>query len=164
MCIRDSHWRDLLIARFELEKAMLPRELVGLEKIIPYRLQGYIFVQDLLTRKIYCISIKDVHGFNNQWYGGRIVNILEAESIEEYYEKLAAERKVLKDVLIAQLYALSDTIGKAEDSMALAAAAAKTPKADNPLSVGNDDDEEKKKPSTNDVVERKLYTLSLIHI
>lgn len=152
------HWRDLLIARFELEKAMLPRELVGLEKIIPYRLQGYIFVQDLLTRKIYCISIKDVHGFNNQWYGGRIVNILEAESIEEYYEKLAAERKVLKDVLIAQLYALSDTIGKAEDSMALAAAAAKTPKADNPLSVGNDDDEEKKKPSTNDVVERKLYT------
>ncbi len=152
------HWRDLLIARFELEKSMLPRELIGLEKIIPYRLQGYIFVQDLLTRKIYCISIKDVHGFNNQWYGGRIVNILEAESIEEYYEKLAAERKVLKDVLIAQLYALSDTIGKAEDSMALAAAAIKTPKADNMLSVGNDEDEDKKKPSTNDVVERKLYT------
>lgn len=156
------HWRDLLIARFELEKAMLPRELVGLEKIIPYRLQGYIFVQDLLTRKIYCISIKDVHGFNNQWYGGRIVNILEAESIEEYYEKLAAERKVLKDVLIAQLYALSDTIGKAEDSMALAAAstgatASKTDKA-NPLSVNPEEDEEKKKPATNDVVERKLYT------
>lgn len=161
------HWRDLLIARYDLEKAMLPRELVGFEKIVQYRLQGYIFVQDLLTRKIYCIAIKDVHGFNDKWYGGRIVNILEAETIEEYYEKLALERKVLKDVLIAQLYALSDTIGKAEDSLALAAAAtnnngsgetvAKTDKA-NPLSVTPEEDEEKKKPLTNDVVERKLYT------
>lgn len=151
------HWRDLLIARFELEKAMLPRELIGLEKIIKYRLQGYIFVQDLLTRKIYCIAIKDVHGFNNQWYGGRIVNILEAESIEEYYEKLAAEKKVLKDVLIAQLYALSDTIGKAEDSTALAAAAI-SKKADNPLIVSTEEEDEKKKPATSEVVERKLYT------
>lgn len=158
------HWRDLLIARYDLEKAMLPRELVGFEKIVQHRLQGYIFVQDLLTRKIYCIAIKDVHGFNDKWYGGRIVNILEAETIEEYYEKLAAERKVLKDVLIAQLYALSDTIGKAEDSLALAATnngtALSASKADksNPLSVSQEEDEEKKKPLTNDVVERKLYT------
>jgi len=159
------HWRDLLIARFELEKAMLPRELVGFEKIVQHRLQGYIFVQDLLTRKIYCIAIKDVHGFNDKWYGGRIVNILEAESIEEYYEKMAVERKVLKDVLIAQLYALSDTIGKAEDSLALAAAATPAenavPKADQTnrsLLMNPEEDEEKKKMKTNDVVERKLYT------
>lgn len=149
------HWRDLLLARYELEKSTLPRELIGFEKIVPYRLQGYIFVQDLLTRKIFCISIKDVHGFNNQWFGGRIVNILEAESIEEYYDKLAKERKVLKDVLIAQLYAMMDTAGQAEDSAALAAVKVTT--ANNTLKMDVEEDDEKKHAAS-EVVDRKLYT------
>jgi hypothetical protein len=148
------HWRDVLIARYELEKMPLPRELIGFEKIVPYRLRGYIFVQDLLTRKIFCIAVKDVHGFNNQWYGGRIINLLEAETIEEYYEKLAAEKKVLKDVLIAQLYAMMDS-GQTEDSAALAAA--KQTPTTNPLKIDVPEEEEKKQTAT-EVIERKLYT------
>ncbi|MBS1772438.1 MAG: hypothetical protein JST82_06245 [Bacteroidetes bacterium] len=145
------HWRDLVLARFEFEKSILSKELVGLEKIIPYRLQGYIFVQDLLTRRVFCITVKDVHGFNGKWYGGRIVNLLEAESIEEYYVKLAKEKKVLKDVLMQQMYALSDTAGAAEDSAAVAAK-----KAQEQKKAEEDDDD--KKHITTEVIERKLYT------
>lgn len=149
------HWRDILVARYELEKAPLPRELIGFEKIVPYRLRGYIFVQDLLTRKIYCLAVKDVHGFNNQWYGGRIVNLLESETIEEYYEKLAVEQKVLKDVLIAQLYAMMDTGEHTNDSVA--SVAAKLNQPTNPLKIDVPEDEEKKQTAT-EVIERKLYT------
>lgn len=147
------HWNDALLARYNLEKAMLTREMVGFEKVVPYRLQGYIFLQDLLTRRVYCISIKDVHGFNNQWYGGRIVNILEAETIEEYYEKLAREKKVLKDVLIAQMYAAADTVGQAEDS---AAVAAKKKQAEAKKAAAEEEEEEDNHVTT-DIVERKLY-------
>jgi hypothetical protein len=146
------HWNDALIARYNLEKEVMSREMVGLEKVIQYRLRGYIFMQDLLTRKVFCIAVKDVHGFNGAWYGGRIVNLLPAESIEEYYEKLGREQKVLKNVLLAQMYAAADTAGQAEDSAVIAAkkkqAAAKT-------TALEEDDEENK--ILTQVVERKLY-------
>ncbi len=149
------HWSDLLLARYELEKAALPRELVGLEKIVPIRLQGYIFFQDLLTRRVYCMAVKDVHSYNGKWYGGHVVNVLEAESIDEYYDKLAKERKVIKEMMLAQLYP-ADTAGAAEDSAALASKAkqaallaAKKAQAE--------DDEDQKRVVTGEVVERKLY-------
>jgi hypothetical protein len=146
------HWSDALLARYNFEKSMLSRELVGFEKVVPYRLQGYIFMQDLLTRKIFCISLKDVHGYDGKWYGGHVTNILPAETIEEYYEKLAKEKKVLKDVLLAQMYALADTVGQAEDSAAIAA----KKKAAEPKKAEEEDDDEKKHITTQ-VVERKLY-------
>jgi hypothetical protein len=147
------HWSDALIARYNLEKSMLTREMIGFEKVVPYRLQGYIFLQDLLTRRVYCIAIKDVHGYDGKWYGGRIVNMLEAESIEEYYEKLAREKKVLKDVLIAQVYASADTAGQAEDSATLAASKKPAPV----VKKTDEEDDEEKKHVTTQVVERKLY-------
>lgn len=156
---RDSgiHWSDLLLARYDLEKAMLPRELIGFEKVVPFRLQGYIFVQDLLTRRIYCMAIKDVHGINGKWYGGHAVNILEAETIDEYYDKLAKERKVLKDMLLVQMYG-DDTAGLAEDSAALRAKARLDAiAAARKAQKENEDEEEKSPVVTNEVVERKLY-------
>ncbi|HEY1030356.1 MAG TPA: hypothetical protein VGD89_01170 [Flavipsychrobacter sp.] len=146
------HWRDMLLARYELEKAYLPKELIGFERVVPYRLRGYIFVQDLLTRRTFCVTVKDIHGYNNVWYGGRVVNVLEAETIDEYQQKLAAEIKVERAKLTAMLYP-DDTAGAASDSAALlAAAAAKQKKA------AVDDDEEEKKLVVTEVVERKLYT------
>jgi hypothetical protein len=150
------HWNDALIARYNLEKEMLTREMVGFEKVVRYRLQGYIFLQDLLTRKVFCIALKDIHGFNDQWYGGRIINIIPAESIEEYYEKLAFEKKALKHLLIAQMYAAADTAGQADDSVAIAAKKKQDEMKKAAVAAADDEDEDKNEITTQ-VVDRKLY-------
>lgn len=145
------HWNDALLARYNLEKEILPKGMVGFEKVVQHRLRGYIFMQDMLTRQIFCMAIKDIHGYNGAWYGGRIVNILKAESIEEYYEKLGRENKVLKDVLLAQMYAAADTAGQAEDSAVLAAKKKQVAKQAAP------EEEEEESRLLTQVVERKLY-------
>lgn len=142
------HWSDVLLARFEFEKAFLPKELIGFERVVPTRLRGYIFVEDVLTRRLFCLAVTDIHGFNGKVYGGHAVNLLEADNIDEYQTKLAAERKMQREQLMAMLYG-ADTAGAASDSAALAAAAAKK--------KPEDEDEEKKMVIT-EVVERKLYT------
>ncbi len=151
---KDSglHWTDMLITRYELEKAILPKELIGLEKIIPIRMQGYIFVQDLLTRRTYAIALKDIHSYNNKWYGGHVVNILEAESIDEYIDKLAAERKMEKKKLLEAMYGTADESSTpVTDSV--------TAEVKKPEIKKEEEEEEEKKPNTNrDVVERKVYT------
>ncbi len=103
---RDSslHWRDIVMARYELERMIVTRDMRGIDKIIQVRLQGYIMIEDMLTRKHYIIAVKDIMGIDGLWYGGHVVNVLEAETIDEYYDKLAAERKIEKQKLMALLY------------------------------------------------------------
>lgn len=148
---KDSglHWTDMLLMRYELEKAFLPKELVGFEKVVPIRMQGYIYVQDLLTRRAYIIAVRDIHSFNNKWYGGHVVNILEADNTDEYFEKLAKERKIEKQKLLEALYGNADA---ATPTAADSAAVVKKP------AVARDDDDDDRAKATNDVVERKLYT------
>lgn len=152
---KDSgvHWNDLVMARYELEKANLPKELMGLEKIIPTRLQGYIYIQDLLTRRNYIIAVKDIQSFSGKWYGGHVVNILEAENIDEYYDKLASERKEEKQKLLAQLY---------PDENAAVAAPPPADSTQGPVAKKSnlaieDEEEESKVKITTDIVSRKLY-------
>lgn len=150
---RDSglHWKDILLVRYDLEKMLLAKEMIGLEKIIPDRLQGYIFIQDMLTRRTYAIAIKDIFGLNGKWYGGRIVNILEADDADQYIEKLALERKVEKQKLIAQLYGSDEQ----QNTTATEEQAKPKPKTE---STNPNEDEEHKTKITTEVVERKLYT------
>jgi hypothetical protein len=114
-------------------------------------------MQDLLTRREYCIALKDIHGFNNQWYGGRIINIIPAESIEEYYEKLAYEKKALKNTLMAQMYAAADTAGQAEDSAVVAAKKKLDEKKKAAAIAAAEEEDENSNEITTQVVDRKLY-------
>lgn len=98
---KDSglHWNDILLARFELQKMRLPEDLTGFEKIATIRLGGFVFVKDMLTRRQYMVAITDVLFIGDKWYGGRVMNVLEADSEEEYNRKLAAERKAIQEMM-----------------------------------------------------------------
>ncbi len=146
------HWSDLVIVRYELEKMIIPKELAGLEKVVPVRLQGYIFLQDLLTRKVYTLTVKNIFGINGKWYGGSVVNVLEAENIEEYIEKLAAERKMEKQLMLDLMYGKTDTTTD-NDSLKTVAAAEKKK-----LAASDEEDDEEKNKMRTDVLDRKLYT------
>ena len=149
---RDSgiHWTDIVMARYELEKMMLPRDLIGLNKIMPIRLQGYIFIEDMLTRRRYIVYVKDVFTLRDKWYGGHLVNVLEAETIDEYISKLAAERQMERDKLLAQMYGTIEE----EPVTDTVRSDAKKPN----LAMEEEDDDDDEKESRGDVVERKYYT------
>lgn len=106
----NLHWNDILIARYVLDKQRLPRELIGFELIAPLRLQGLIFVKDMLTRKTFGIAVKDVLMIDGKWYGGQVVNILEASNETEYNEKLRLEMKEMQALLEAKEDGTLDSI------------------------------------------------------
>jgi hypothetical protein len=149
---KDSgiHWTDIVMARYELEKMMLPRELIGLNKVMPIRLQGYIFVEDMLTRQRYIIYVKDVFTLRDKWYGGHLVNVLEAETIDEYISKLAAEKQMEREKLLAQMYGSIDEEPVADT--------VKPIKEKSVLAIENEEEEEEEKERSGDVAERKYYT------
>lgn len=157
---KDSgvHWTDILMARYELERMLIPGNLRGIEKIIEGRMQGYIMIEDILTRRHYVITVKDIMRFKGLWYGGHVINILEAEGVDEYYDKLAAERKMEKQKLLAMLYPPD------EDTVT---SPAPTPVVKNEeaekksfLYIDTEEEETKKqkRPDGNkEITERKLY-------
>jgi hypothetical protein len=144
---KDSglHWTDMTMARYELEKMILPRELVGLTKIMSLRMRGYIFVEDMLTRRRYLIEVSDVYTLQNKWYGGRIVNVLEAETIDEYLEKRAAEKKMAKEKLLAEMYGTGDPSDAVDTTKAI-------------VKKNTDDEDDNEEEQRRDVIERKYYT------
>jgi hypothetical protein len=141
------HWREIILAGYELHKTALTRKLIGLDKIMELRFHGFIFVEDMLTRRRYCIAVKDIECMKGKWYGGHLINILEAKTIDEYEEKLALERKKM---LHPELFVIvKDTSGTAvadEDEKSF-------------LSMSEyEDDEDKDKKPRKEVAERIYYT------
>ncbi len=144
------HWGDILIAKYELDKQRLPYELIGFELIAPMRMQGYIFIRDMLTRKRYGIAVKDIYMMDGKWYGGAVLNILEASNEAEYEESLAIEEKELKKLMIYKQQGLLDSVLAARDSI-----------RKSKLYAGADVDEEDDEtaaPMYKDIADRKLYT------
>lgn len=145
------HWGDILIAKFELDKQRLPYELIGFELIAPIRMQGYIFIRDMLTRKRYGIAVRDIFLINDKWYGGLVLNILEASSAYEYEESLADEEKELKILMAYKEQGLLDSVLAAKDSIRKSI-----------LYPGGIDEEEEdeiaQQTMFKDIAERKLYT------
>lgn len=142
------HWGDILIAKYELDKQRLPYEQIGFELIAPMRMQGYIFVRDMLTRRRYGIAVRDIFLINDKWYGGLVLNILEGSSAAEYEESLRDEEKELQRLLAYKEVGLLDSVLAAKDSLRKLATG------------GFDDDEEDERPETmfKDIAERKFYT------
>jgi hypothetical protein len=143
------HWSEVVMMRYELEKMMLSKEMVGFEKVAPVRLQGYIYLMDNLSSKIYMVAVRNIFGLDNKIYGGEVVNVLEAQNVDEFHDKLAAERKVEKQRLLAEMYGSPD---EGSDS------AVAQNKTKNESGVGDEEDEESdKKKVLKRVLDRKLY-------
>ncbi|RYD55296.1 MAG: hypothetical protein EOP56_16330 [Sphingobacteriales bacterium] len=145
------HWSEIMMVRYELEKMMLTKEMIGFEKVAPLRLQGYVYLMDNLTSKTYMVAVRNVFSFDNRIYGAEVVNVLEAQNIDEYYDKLAGERKVARQRLIDEMYGANE---KATDSSAVAQNKAKDEGGANDE---EDDDNDKKKKQLKKVLDRKLY-------
>lgn len=142
------HWNDLAIAKFELDKQWLPKELYGFELIAPLRMQGYIFVRDMLTRRRYAIAVRDIFLINDKWYGGLTLNILEASSAAEYEEELAMEERELQKLMLAKKEGRLDKVLAQRDSI----------RKTRQLAMDEDEDEDLADPALKEIVERKLFT------
>jgi hypothetical protein len=157
------HWNSIIMTRFELQKMNLTRDLVGFEKIATERFRGYIFIEDLLSRRVYGFTVTDMLNINNFWYGGRVVNIFEASTVEEYQKKLAADiqrrKYMLENGITEQDLARMDSINRAKT------ADKDKDTVNDPLKIAYDDDEEDNpkgkgtsRLTKKEVVDKKLFT------
>jgi len=140
---KDSgiHWKDIVLRSYKLDKIRLTRDLVGYEKIAPVRFRGYVFIRDMLARKNYVFAINEMQNIKGYWYGGQVINIYPASSVDEYLAKQYAE--VLKKKKMKEFGITEDTAKKDSSSVA-----ATMPQ--------DDDDDAYATPK--EVVDRKYYT------
>ena len=88
------HWNSIVIQRYELSReANTNRSLAGYDRIVPERFKGYLFVRDLLGRLTFCITITEIQKINGYFFGGQVMNILEASTVDQYLFKEEEERK-----------------------------------------------------------------------
>jgi hypothetical protein len=87
------HWKNIVIQRYELHKQPLTRNLIGYEKIAPERFTGYLFVRDLLGRLTFCISVAEIQKINGYFFGGQVLNILEADNIDQFHHREQEEQR-----------------------------------------------------------------------
>lgn len=124
------HWESILMNRYELEALAKTRDEV-LEAIAPERFVGFVFIEDMLSRKIFTFTVSDIMKMEGRYYGGELNYIFEANTKDEFNAKLKAEK-------IRILKGLPDTTDQKVDS-----------------SAAIEDDESLKRKQ---VADRKLYT------
>jgi hypothetical protein len=152
------HWKDIVMERYELYKQEPDLSLKGYEKIAPERFKGYMFVKDMLGHLTFCITIKEIQKINGFYFGGQVINILEASSIDQYFQKehdeqkyfawLARNAKTDSASLDSVKRATSDSAIAKNDSLKKAANLLRD-------SIVNDDDD---KQTRKEVIDRKFYT------
>ncbi|MDI9319751.1 MAG: hypothetical protein QM530_04670 [Phycisphaerales bacterium] len=103
------HWESLVMSRYELEALAKTRDDV-LEAIVPERFVGYIFLEDIITRKIYTLTLSDILKMDGKWYGGELNYIFEANSKDGFNAQLKAEkiriRKGLPETAVSKIDSL----------------------------------------------------------
>lgn len=118
------NWEAANIARYELRASEPIRSLMGYEKIAPERFQGYMFVNDASTRTIYCIRVAEIQKIKNKFFGGQLLNILPAKTVDEfntreqqeqdYFAWLAAHPDFLDSIATAKKIDTTETADTAE--------------------------------------------------
>jgi len=148
------HWNQIVMQRYELYKEVITSHtLAGYDIIAPERFKGYIFVRDLLGRLTFCISIIEIQKINGYFFGGQVLNILEASSIDQFLAKEADERKYFEQ-LAQEEAARADSVKNglidtaAKDTVIIA-------KKDNDLNVEQSEEDTFKK--RREVVDRRYY-------
>ncbi|MBC7553132.1 MAG: hypothetical protein H7257_04060 [Taibaiella sp.] len=108
-------WKGIIMQRYELQKQPLTRGMEGLQMIVPERFRGYMFVRDMLTSTTYCVTLMEIQKINGVFCGGQVLNVLEADNIDEYIRKENYERNYLEHQ--AQLAAQSRIDSVRADSL-----------------------------------------------
>ncbi len=157
---KDSgiHWYQAVLQRYELSREVITqRKLAGYDAIAPERFKGYIFVRDAVGRQTFCITITEIQKIHGYFFGGQIINILEASSIDQFMYKEHEEQKYLewlaKVRITDSLHADSMRNGSIDTDLVKR----DTPKAakQDVLSINSTDEDSAK--TRKEVVDRKYY-------
>jgi hypothetical protein len=88
-------WGGVVMQRFELQQHGVPRDKEGLQHIMPERFKGFLFVRDVLSSTTWCITITEIQKVNGFYFGGQVLNVLEASDIDQYFAKDDGEQRYL---------------------------------------------------------------------
>lgn len=91
------HWESIIPVRYELVKMRETRNKLY-EKLAPTRFVGYLFFVDALTRRSFGVMAGDIMQVNGAWYGGRLRELYEASTRDEWEDARHYARKHKKDV------------------------------------------------------------------
>jgi hypothetical protein len=139
-------WKSVVLQRYELQKESLTRNLEGYDHIVPERFKGYVFLRDLLSRRTFCVPMIEIQKFKGEFFGGQVINILEASNIDDYLRKAEKERRYFAWLAANPDTASSDTTGSKADSA----------KSKNPLAIAREDNDDETK-KRKEVIDRKYY-------
>lgn len=153
------HWNSIVLQRYELHKEDLTRNLIGYDKIAPERFTGYVFVRDILGRLTFCINITEIQKINGYFFGGQVINILEASNIDQFIHKEQEEQKYFEWLIkhpkidSMQKDSLKKALADNDTSADNDTGAAKGPN----LSVSNPTADDEKPQNRKEVIDRKYY-------
>lgn len=86
-------WRYVVMARYQLQRQEPTKAFIGLEHIMPERFNGYMFISDGFNRLVFCISVAEIQKVKGQFFGGQVLNILQASSVDEFRRKEQMEKE-----------------------------------------------------------------------
>ncbi len=110
-------WNRVIMARYELHKQDPTRALIGYDKIAPERFQGYMFVVDGFNRVMFCVSVTEIQSIKGQFFGGQLLNVLQAKSVDEFRYKEQRENDFFQwkaehpDSVATDTVLITDTTG-----------------------------------------------------
>lgn len=146
------NWNNAVMARYELQISPPSRSLIGYEKVSPERFQGYMFITDKSTRVFHCIRVAEIQKIRNNFFGGQLLNILPAKTVDEYNLREQQEEAYFAWMAAnPDSVAIKDSIAKADTTESI-----DTTTANDPLSISFEDDDETSL-RRQIVVERKYY-------
>ena len=90
------HWNGVVVERYEFQNEPVTRDLAGYEKISPDSMKCFLFLKDLAGRQTFCITISEIQKIQGFYFGGQVINILEASTIDQYLAKEEKERRYLE--------------------------------------------------------------------
>ncbi len=91
------HWESIIPVRHELVKQRETRNKLY-EKLAPTRFVGYIFFVDASTRRTFGFMAGDILNMNGGWWGGRIRELYEASTRDEWEDSRYYARKHRKEI------------------------------------------------------------------
>lgn len=86
------HWESIIPVRYELVKQRETRNRLY-EKLAPTRFVGYIFFVDASTRRTFGFMAGDILNINGGWWGGRIRELYESGTRDEWEDARYYARK-----------------------------------------------------------------------
>ncbi len=148
-------WNKVVMARFELHASAPHPSLSGFRHVIPERFQGYLFVNDRYNRTTYGIKVLEIQKIGNRFFGGQVLNILQANTVEEFQRREEMEQAYFA-WLAEHPYGAEDTTAAKADSTATSDT---TEEEKDIYAINRDDviEDEDPDPIRKEVVDRKYY-------